>query len=147
MEVLVIIAVMSILMAVSIDWYVKYQNDRKLTKDINGLLAELQWAREHSISGDGLYGVYIDVNATSYIVFKNLDYGCSYNSQEEKVREVQLDTGIYCSNSSSVNILFERRGYPLNSSCGLGMYTIILKNANNREKKIIITRYGRFKIE
>lgn len=146
-ELLVIIAIISIMMGFSVNWYIKYEQDRKLTEAANSLVAELQWAKEHSISGENIYGVYIDTANKKYVLFKNLDYGCSFNNQTEELRTKVLANGLSFEDAQPKTFLFDRRGYPLNSSCGLGMDTITLKNRNNNIKKIVISRYGRFKIE
>ena len=146
-ELLIIISIISTLMAFSVNWYIKYEQDRRLTETANSLVADLQWAKEHSISGDNLYGVYIDINNKNYVVFKNLDLGCSFNAQNESLRTRDLPNGLSFDNTQSVTFLFDRRGYPLSSSCGFGASTIILKNRNNLKKNIIVSRYGRIRVE
>lgn len=154
-ELLIIIAIISILASFPIKWYINYELDRKLTDASNSLVAELQWAKEHSIGGgvyltaenekrDVIYGVHINSTDSTYTVFRNLDTGCSF-TQGEEVRTKKLPNGISFLNSTTV--LFERRGYVLSSTCGFGAQTITLKNSNNAEKKVVISRYGRIRIE
>ncbi len=46
------------------------------------------------------------------------------------------------------SIVFDRKGYPRNGICGLGMDTIIkLENLKEKVGKIVISRYGRIRVE
>ncbi|MDW7973218.1 MAG: hypothetical protein RMI01_08475, partial [Thermodesulfovibrio sp.] len=62
-------------------------------------------------------------------------------------REKQLPNGINFINALPITLLFDRRGYPLNSACGFGAETIRLKNTNNTQKSVVVSRYGRIRVE
>ncbi|GAB6182263.1 prepilin-type N-terminal cleavage/methylation domain-containing protein [Thermodesulfovibrio hydrogeniphilus] len=146
MEVLIIIAIMSILMAFSVDWYIKYQAQRALQTSANNLANEIQWLKAQSIGGNP-YGIAIlSADATSYIVFRDNDLDCKRNSDgSEDLRTVSFISPVRA--SEPVSFIIDRRGYPLSFTCALGMQTIILKGNYGNQKNVIIDKYGRVRIQ
>lgn len=143
LEVLIVIAILSILMAVAISYYVKYKKDRELTTQTNNLLNELSWLKSQSIAKEP-HGIVVNIN--SYTLFKDLNGDCNYND-DEVIRIINFTEGI--TSTASQTIVFDRKGYPRDTNCALGTTegTITLKNTNNNQKKIRISRYGRTRIE
>lgn len=152
LEILIVIAILSILMAISVSVYTKYKLDRELTKQANQLLDEISWVKSQSISKEP-HG--ITITKTYYTIFKDSDGDCDYTPGNEIIRQVNFIHGITCSTCSRLNqtlnqtFVFDRKGYPRGSNCALGTVegTITLENANNNSKNIKISRYGRTRIE
>ncbi len=146
MEVLIIIAIMSILMAFSVDWYIKYQAQRALQESANNLANEIQWLKAQSIGGNP-YGIAIlSADATSYIVFRDDDLDCNRSGDGGE----DLRTGTFINPvkaSAQTSFIIDRRGYPLSNTCALGMQTITLKGNYGNQKNVIIDRYGRVRIQ
>jgi len=143
-ELLIVIAIISILMAVGISQYTKYKADRELMRQANMLMDEINWIKSQSIAKEP-HGIVITVS--NYTLFKDLDGDCNYSTGDEIVRAINFIDGI--TSSTTQTIVFDRKGYPRGSQCALGTVegTITLKNTNNNTKNIKISRYGRTRIE
>lgn len=144
-EVLIVIAILSILMAVSVSFYTKYKADRELMRQANMLVDEIGWIRSQAIAKEP-HGIRLTLN--NYTLFKDLDGNCSYSDGDEIINTVNFVEGITCSTAPQT-FVFDRRGYPRGANCALGTTegTITLKNTNNNTKNIKISRYGRTRIE
>lgn len=144
LEVLVVIAILSILTAIAVSQYAKYKRDRELTSQANNLLNEISWIKSQSISKEP-HGIIIRIN--NYTIFKDLDGNCNIDEGDDIVRTVDFITGITA--TANQTIVFDRKGYPRNTTCALGTTegTITLRNTNNNQKSIKINRYGRTRIE
>jgi len=144
MELLIVIAIISILMAVGISQYTKYKADRELMRQANMLMDEINWIKSQAIAKEP-HGIMITVS--NYTLFKDLDGNCNYSTGDEIVRAINFIDVI--TSSTTQTIVFDRKGYPRGSQCALGTVegTITLKNTNNNIKNIKISRYGRTRIE
>jgi len=147
-ELLIVIAIISILMAVGISQYTKYKADRELMRQANMLMDEINWIKSQSISKEP-HGIVITVS--NYTLFKDLDGDCNYSAGEEIKDEngnpkvYNFESGI--TSSTTQTIVFDRKGYPRDTNCGLGQMSITLSNNLGHKKLICISRYGRIKIE
>lgn len=144
LEILVVIAILSILAAIAVSQYAKYKRDRELTAQTNNLLNSLTWVKSQAISKEP-HGIVVTVN--NYTLFKDLDGNCNFNEGDDIVSIIDFSTGI--TSTTPLTLVFDRKGYPRNTSCALGTTegTITLKNTNNNFKNIKINRYGRTRIE
>ncbi|MCX7723663.1 MAG: hypothetical protein N2042_00255 [Thermodesulfovibrio sp.] len=140
LELLIIIAILSILMYVGSSQYINYKLDRELIRQANMLTNEINWIKSQSISKEP-HGLLI--NLSSYTIFKDLDGDCNF-SNAELFKSKDFISGITATNPQI--IVFDRKGYPRNTTCALGMTSITLKNINNSLKIIDISRYGRVQI-
>jgi len=145
LEVLIVIAILSILTAVIVSTYTKYKADRELMRQANMLMNEISWIKSQSI-GKEPHGILITLS--NYTLFKDLNGDCGYNTGDEIIRTIDLIDGI-TTNSTTQTFVFDRKGYPRGSQCNLGTTegTITLRNTNNSTKNIKISRYGRTRIE
>jgi type IV fimbrial biogenesis protein FimT len=145
LEVLIVIAILSILMTVSISYYIRYKLDRELTRQANQLLNEISWVKSQSIAKE-VHG--IRVTSNSYTVFVDKDGDCNFTTGDKIVHSVNFSEGIQ-GPSSPQTFVFDRKGYSKGANCALGVVegTITLKNSYNNTKNIKISRYGRTRIE
>lgn len=145
LEILIVIAILSILMAISVSIYTRYKLDRELTRQTNQLLNEISWIKSQSISKEP-HGIMITLS--NYTIFKDSDGDCSYTTGNEIVRIVNFIDGI-TGTTSPQTFVFDRKGHPRGSNCTLGTLegTITLKNTNDNIKNIKISRYGRTRVE
>lgn len=138
-ELLIVMAIISILMYVGISQYTRYKAERELTRQANQLADELSWIKSQSIAKEP-YGIKVDV--TAYTIFKD-DGDCQFDDGETVATTRFIDN----ITASTLTVVFDRRGYPRYSNCALGMNSITLRNAQGSQKVICISRYGRIKIE
>ncbi len=143
LELLVIIAILSILMYAGISQYTKYKADRELTRQANQIANDLSWIKSQSISKEP-HGIVITLN--NYTLFKDLDGSCGFSAGDEIISVVNFIKGITQQNSSQT-IVFDRKGYPRDNNCALGLSSITLLNYYNNKKIINISRYGRIQIQ
>lgn len=139
-ELLIVMAILSILTYVGISQYVKYKAERELMKQANMLLNEISWVKSQSIAKQP-HGIRID--GESYTIFIDNNGNCQFNDGED------ISTKDFIDNitANTLTRVFDRRGYPLTENCGLGMSSIILTNNLGSQKTINISRYGRTQIE
>ncbi len=145
MEVLVVIAILSILMYVGISQYIKYKADRELMRQANMLADELSWIKSQSIAKEP-HGIV--VNVTGYTIFKEMEGNCNFSQDnDEVVSTLNVREGITA--ESTVTMVFDRKGYLKGSNCEAVSTdgSIILKNKNENKKRIAVSKYGRVRIE
>lgn len=143
LELLIIIAILSILMTVGVREYIRYKEDRELMRQANMLADELSWIRSQSIAKEP-HGIV--VNLSNYTIFKDLDRNCQFSSGDSIVSSKDFISGVTA--TTSVSGVFDRRGYVLSSeNCGLGMSSMTLTNRNNNKKIIAISKYGKIQIK
>ncbi|ACI20223.1 MULTISPECIES: prepilin-type N-terminal cleavage/methylation domain-containing protein [Thermodesulfovibrio] len=141
LELLIIIAILSILMYVGVSQYTKYKADRELMRQANMLTDEISWIKSQSISKEP-YGIVVNIG--SYTIFKDSDGNCNFNNAET-VKSQSFISGITATVSQT--LVFDRKGYPRTITCALGVSSITLKNINNNQKIIEISKYGRTQIK
>ncbi|WP_353684269.1 prepilin-type N-terminal cleavage/methylation domain-containing protein [Thermodesulfovibrio sp. 3907-1M] len=141
-ELLIIIAIVSFLMYIGYSQYTKYKADRELMRQANQLADDIGWIKSQSISKEP-HGMVI--NLDNYTLFKDIDGNCSFTAQDKIISVVNFMNGI--TNSSITIFVFDRKGYPRDSNCGIGASGVTLKNTNNNQKIININKYGRIQIQ
>lgn len=144
-EILLVVVIIGVLMAVVIRPILVFVANQRLNQATNIVVATLNEAKAYSIMKDNLMGIQSDIGTGIVHQFKDLNGNCSYdNNNGENYRNIELPSGITFSND--IFFLFDRRGYPVNASCGLGPGSITLKNSYDRYKTICIDRYGRIRV-
>ncbi|HHW20914.1 pilus assembly FimT family protein [Thermodesulfovibrio thiophilus] len=141
LELLITIAILSILMYVGVSEYTKYKAGRELMRQTNMLADELGWIKSQSIAKQP-HGIVVNVN--NYTIFIDNNGNCTFDN-DTIVEAKSFISGI--SSTKTVIGVFDRRGYPLDNNCGLGMDGITLTNNLGSQKIINISKYGRIKIE
>ncbi|MGB9711057.1 MAG: pilus assembly FimT family protein [Thermodesulfovibrio sp.] len=139
-ELLVSFAILSILMYVGISQYARYKAERELVRQANMLADEISWIRSQSIAKEP-HGIKIDVK--NYTIFKD-DGDCQLTDNDTIVSRNNFLTGI---SADTLTVVFDRRGYCYNTSCGLGSSSITLRNDRGSTRLICISRYGRIRVE
>uniref|UniRef100_A0A7C4AKA2 Prepilin-type N-terminal cleavage/methylation domain-containing protein n=1 Tax=Thermodesulfovibrio aggregans TaxID=86166 RepID=A0A7C4AKA2_9BACT len=141
LELLIIIAILSILMYVGYSQYIKYKADRELMRQVNMLADEISWIKSQAVAKEP-YGIVINID--SYTIFKDSDGNCNF-STTETIRSQDFISKITA--TASQTLVFDRKGYPRSTTCALGTSSITLKNINNNQKIIEISKYGRTQIK
>ena len=120
--------------------------DLKLNNSIRELQSDLQMAKLRAIK-ETAYTV-ITFNSNNYIVF--IDNGLNagdWNQDKDELILIkrQISSGVLidlnATNFKNDRIRFNSRG---NLGCGLG--SVVLKNQNNKSKKISISMFGRMNV-
>ncbi len=143
-EVLVVLLVVGILMAIVIRPILVFIANQRLNQAVNMLVADLNAAKLYSLSKSNLQGITGNQSENSYTIFIDKDNNCSFN-QGDTSKTVNLPSGIII--NGDFHFLFDRKGYPRNASCGLGMGSIVLKSSFGTYKTICVDRFGRVRIE
>lgn len=144
-EILVIIIIVAILMAVVLRPILIFVANQRLNQATNMVVSLINESKTYSITKNNLMGLSGDANTGVLHQFIDLNVNCQYDtSHNENIRDISLPYNITF--TSDVFVLFDRKGYPRNASCGLGMSNIILKNNYDKYKTICIDRYGRIRI-
>lgn len=158
MEVLIVIAIFMILSGFAFLWLRNLVLNQRLKATTDSLIGAYQTARMYSMTGRGQigvggdwqsrpWGVYIQ-DANTYILFEDANYNCQYDPGEE-IKIFKTEPGITITPASgSQTIVFDKKGYPRNNVCGLGMSSVItLTSSVGSQRKIYISRFGRIKYE
>lgn len=145
-EILVVLVIIGILMAVVIRPILVFVANQRLNQAINMIVADINTVKIYSLSKSNLQGIFGNKNENTYTIFINNNSNCSFDQgTDQVVRTVNLPPGITI--NADFYFLFDRKGYPRNASCGLGMGPIVLKNNFNIYKTICVDRFGRVRVE
>lgn len=145
-EILVVLVIIGILMAVVIRPILVFVANQRLNQAVNMIVSDINTAKVYSLSKSNPAGIFGDANGSTYNLFINIDNNCSFNQGTDQViGTVTLPSGITI--SADFFFLFDRKGYPRNASCGLGMGSIVLKNNFDVYKTICVDRFGRVRVE
>jgi type IV fimbrial biogenesis protein FimT len=115
---------------------------------------DLKEVQFRSMSSNSVWGVRFCANQSQYKIFAvnpaNVSGVCPRDartfctSDATTQRLVSLPPGV--SPEEDFYVLFDRRGYPLNQSCGIGAGNITLRNSYG-SRAVIIDRLGRIRYE
>jgi type IV fimbrial biogenesis protein FimT len=154
MEVLVVMAIIAILASASILGLRTLVQRERLYSAMTQVANDLKEVQFRSMSSNMLWGVRFCANQNQYKIFAvnpaNVSGGCPRDANtfctndETTQRLVPLPTGV--SPERGYYVLFDRRGYPLDWSCGIGAGTITLKNSYG-SRTVIVDRVGRIRYE
>lgn len=156
MEILVIIAILSILAGFA---FVSFRNivlNQRLKASTDNLVSVLNTARMYSMTGGDVrgigprpWGVYVTEDGRRFILFEDTNSNCrcdnNCNNGEEVVKTFQMESGVKVRNP--LVIVFDKKGYPRNAICGFGATNIIIESETlNKARTICISRYGRIRV-
>jgi type IV fimbrial biogenesis protein FimT len=154
MEVLVVMAIIAILASASILGLRNLVQRERLYSAMTQVANDLKEAQFRSMSSNSVWGVRFCANQNQYKIFAvnpaNVSGGCprdantSCTNDATTQRLVQLPPGV--SPETNFYVLFDRRGYPLDWSCGIGAGNITLRNSYG-SRTVIVDRVGRIRYE
>ncbi|MFZ8860448.1 MAG: pilus assembly FimT family protein [Thermocrinis sp.] len=154
MEVLVVMAIIAILASASILGLRNLVQRERLYSAMTQVANDLKEVQFRSMSSNMVWGVRFCANQSQYKIFAvnpaNVSGVCprdantSCTSDATTQRLVQLPPGV--SPEAGFYVLFDRRGYPLDWSCGIGAGNITLRNSYG-SRTVIVDRVGRIRYE
>jgi type IV fimbrial biogenesis protein FimT len=154
MEVLVVMAIIAILASASILGLRNLVQRERLYSAMTQVANDLKEVQFRSMSSNSTWGVRFCVNQNQYKIFavdpSTVGGGCprdanpSCTNDATTQRLVQLPPGV--SPEADFYVLFDRRGYPLNWSCGIVAGNITLRNSYG-SRTVIVDRLGRIRYE
>jgi type IV fimbrial biogenesis protein FimT len=153
-EVLVVMAIIAILASAGILGLRNLVQRERLYSAMTQVADDLKEAQFRSMSSNSVWGVRFCENQNQYKIFAvdpaTVGGGCprdanpSCTNDATTQRLVSLPPGV--SPEADFYVLFDRRGYPLNWSCGIGAGNITLSNSYG-SRTVIVDRVGRIRYE
>ena len=153
-EVLVVMAIIAILASAGILGLRNMVQRERLYSAMTQVANDLKEAQFRSMSSNSVWGVRFCVNQNQYKIFAvdpaTVGGGCprdanpSCTNDATTQRLVSLPPGVLP--QADFYVLFDRRGYPLNWSCGIGAGNITLSNSYG-SRTVIVDRVGRIRYE
>ncbi len=153
-EVLVVMAIIAILVSASILGLRNLVQRERLYSAMTQVANDLKEVQFRSMSSNMVWGVRFCENQNQYKIFAvnpaNVSGGCPRDASPfctndaTTQRLVSLPPGV--SPDEDFYVLFDRRGYPLDWSCGVGAGNITLRNSYG-SRTVIINRLGRIRYE
>jgi type IV fimbrial biogenesis protein FimT len=154
MEVLVVMAIIAILASAGILGLRNLVQRERLYSAMTQVANELKEVQFRSMSSNMVWGVRFCANQNQYKIFavdpSTVGGGCprdanpSCTNDATTQRLVSLPPGV--SPEADFYVLFDRRGYPLNWSCGIGAVSITLSNSYG-SRTVIVDSVGRIRYE
>ena len=154
MEVLVVMAIIAILASASIFGLRNLVQRERLYSAMTQVANDLKEVQFRSMSSNMVWGVRFCANQSQYKIFAvdpaTVGGGCprdanpSCTNDATTQRLVSLPPGV--SPEADFYVLFDRRGYPLNWSCGIGAVSITLRNSYG-SRTVIVDSVGRIRYE
>ncbi len=154
MEVLVVMAIIAILASASIFGLRNLVQRERLYSAMTQVANDLKEVQFRSMSSNMIWGVRFCANQSQYKIFavdpsavvggcpRDASPSCTNDATTQSL--VSLPPGV--SPEADFYVLFDRRGYPLNWSCGIGPVSITLKNSYGR-RTVIVDSVGRIRYE
>jgi prepilin-type N-terminal cleavage/methylation domain len=154
MEVLVVMAIIAILASASILGLRNLVLRERLYSAMTQVANDLKEVQFRSMSSTMIWGVRFCANQSQYKIFAvdpaTVGGGCprdanpSCTNDATAQRLVSLPPGV--SPEADFYVLFDRRGYPLDWSCGIGADRITLRNSYGI-RTVIVDSLGRIRYE
>jgi type IV fimbrial biogenesis protein FimT len=154
MEVLVVMAIIAILASASILGLRNLVQRERLYSAMTQVANDLKEVQFRSMSSNSTWGVRFCGGVSQYKIFAvdpaTVGGGCprdanpSCTNDATTQRLVSLPPGVLP--QADFYVLFDRRGYPLNWSCGIGAVNIILSNSYG-SRTVIVDSLGRIRYE
>ncbi len=153
-EVLVVMAIIAILASASILGLRNLVQRERLYSAMTQVANDLKEVQFRSMSSNMTWGVRFCADQSQYKIFavdpstvgsgcpRDTDPSCTNDATTQRL--VSLPPGV--SPEENFYVLFDRRGYPLNWSCGIGAGNITLRNSYG-SRTVIIDRLGRIRYE
>jgi type IV fimbrial biogenesis protein FimT len=154
MEVLVVMAIIAILASASILGLRNLVQRERLYSAMTQVANDLKEVQFRSMSSNSTWGVRFCGGVSQYKIFavdpatvgggcpRDADPSCTNDATTQRL--VSLPPGVLP--QADFYVLFDRRGYPLNWSCGIGAVNIILSNSYG-SRTVIVDRVGRIRYE
>jgi type IV fimbrial biogenesis protein FimT len=154
MELLVVMAIIAILASASIFGLRNLVQRERLYSAMTQVANDLKEVQFRSMSSNSVWGVRFCANQNQYKIFAvdpaTVGGGCprdaslSCTNDATTQRLVSLPPGVFP--QADFYVLFDRRGYPLNWSCGIGAISITLRNSYG-SRTVIVDSVGRIRYE
>jgi len=154
MEVLVVMAIIAILASASILGLRNLVQRERLYSAMTQVANDLKEAQFRSMSSNSTWGVRFCGSVSQYKIFavdpSTVGGGCprdanpSCTNDATTQRLVSLPPGVLP--QADFYVLFDRRGYPLNWSCGIVAGNITLRNSYG-SRTVIVDSLGRIRYE
>ncbi len=154
MEVLVVMAIIAILASASIFGLRNLVQRERLYSAMTQVANDLKEVQFRSMSSNMVWGVRFCKDVSQYKIFavdpatvvggcpRDASLSCTNDATTQRL--VSLPPGV--SPQADFYVLFDRRGYPLNWSCGIGAVSITLKNSYGR-RTVFVDSVGRIRYE
>jgi len=149
-EVVIVIAIISILMGFALLGLRNLVLYQRLKADTDRFMSYLNTARLYSMTGRDQSPWGVAISGNEIVLFRdNNSTNCNYDSGSgEEVRSFTLDSMVSITPESGCNIIvFDKKGYPRNSLCGLGMCSYTLTSSAGYTRRVSISRFGRINYE
>ncbi len=151
MEVLVVMAIIAILASASILGLRNLVQRERLYSAMTQVANDLKEVQFRSMSSNMIWGVRFCANQNQYKIFAvNPATVCPTDTSQSCINDattqrlVSLPPGV--STQADFYVLFDRRGYTLNQSCGIGVGNITLRNSYG-SRTVIVDSVGRIRYE
>jgi prepilin-type N-terminal cleavage/methylation domain len=157
MEVLVVMAIIAILASASILGLRNLVQRERLYSAMTQVANDLKEVQFRSMSSNSVWGVRFCANQSQYKIFavdpadpatvvsecpRDANPSCTNDATTQRL--VSLPPGVLP--QAGFYVLFDRRGYPLNWSCGIGAGNVTLSNSYG-SRRVIVDRVGRIRYE
>jgi type IV fimbrial biogenesis protein FimT len=154
MEVLVVMAIVAILASASILGLRNLVQRERLYSAMTQVANDLKEVQFRSMSSNSVWGVRFCANQNQYKIFavdpsivvggcpRDANPSCTNDATTQRL--VSLPPGV--SPQADFYVLFDRRGYPLDWSCGIVFGNITLRNSYGI-RTVIVDRVGRIRYE
>jgi type IV fimbrial biogenesis protein FimT len=154
MEVLVVMAIIAILASASIFGLRNLVQRERLYSAMTQVANDLKEVQFRSMSSNMIWGVRFCENQSQYKIFavdpatvgggcpRDADPSCTNDATTQRL--VSLPPGVLP--QADFYVLFDRRGYPLDWSCGIVFGNITLRNSYGI-RTVIVDRVGRIRYE
>ncbi len=165
-ELLLALVIIALLGAISYKKLSDLAMEYRLRSAVDKVQSDIIQMKTYSIMKENLWGIRLEPGRSCYVIFEDRDRNCRlgngsvgdqnciYNNVQvypnchdptiDCILIVKLPNGIQSSLDRS--IVFDKKGYPRNAICGLGMNTVRLVNLRGRKGDVIVDRYGRIRI-
>ena len=141
-ELLVVIVIIAILGSVAFIGLRNMVLRERLYSATTQVVNDLKEVQFRSMSSNATWGIRFFANQSQYRIF-SIQSGCR-DVSPINIIDKSLPPGVKVNNSYYV--VFDRRGYPLNYSCGLGMGNVTVQN-DYGSRVITVDRFGRIRYE
>ncbi|WP_029551647.1 pilus assembly FimT family protein [Thermocrinis jamiesonii] len=141
-ELLVVIVIIAILGSVAFMGLRNMVLRERLYSATTQVVNDLKEVQFRSMSSNATWGIRFFANQSQYRIF-SIQSGCR-DVSPINIIDKSLPPGVKVNNSYYV--VFDRRGYPLNENCLLGMGSVIIENGYG-VRRVIVNRFGRIRYE
>jgi|GEM_PF-603048 len=156
-ELLITIVILLILSSFAFLWLRNLVLNQRLKASTDSLISAYETARLYAMTGRGQIGVggdwqsrpwgVIITSNTAYTLFEDTNYNCQFDAGEG-IKNFTVNPGVTIQPASGCDtIIFDKKGYPRNAQCGLGMCSVVLQNSAGSKRTIYIDRFGRIRYE